>query len=258
MGIDNRKLKDNAVSGTGGQADALYLFTYDTKRGHIKVLSLNRDIMTDISRYDEGGNYVDTATAQLCLAYAYGDGKQTSAENQVTATERLLYNIPINAYYAIDLDAIKILNDDVGGVTVTPDYTFESFTKGQTVTLKGDMAEAFVRHRDTSLLDDNLRRMDCQKQYLTAFAGSIVPAIRKDFHVSLDLYKDTTTNTVTNISAPILTYLGWSLATNYTGLNIQSTSGKYVDSPKDSSAEYKKKKKKLFETVLDFYYKQID
>ena len=126
MGIDNRKLKDNAVSGTGGQADALYLFTYDTKSGHIKVLSLNRDIMTDISRYDEGGNYVDTATAQLCLAYAYGDGKQTSAENQVTATERLLYNIPINAYYAIDLDAIKILNDDVGGVTVTPDYTFES------------------------------------------------------------------------------------------------------------------------------------
>ncbi|RGF51552.1 hypothetical protein DW006_05315 [Eubacterium sp. AF36-5BH] len=258
MGIDNRKLKDNAVSGTGGQADALYLFTYDTKSGHIKVLSLNRDIMTDISRYDEGGNYVDTATAQLCLAYAYGDGKQTSAENQVTATERLLYNIPINAYYAIDLDAIKILNDDVGGVTVTPGYTFESFTKGQTVTLKGDMAEAFVRHRDTSLLDDNLRRMDCQKQYLTAFAGSIVPAIRKDFHVSLDLYKDTTTNTVTNISAPILTYLGWSLATNYTGLNIQSTSGKYVDSPKDSSAEYKISKKKLFETVLDFYYKQID
>lgn len=258
MGIDNRKLKDNAVSGTGGQTDALYLFTYDTKSGHIKVLSLNRDIMTDISRYDEGGNYVDTATAQLCLAYAYGDGKQTSAENQVTATERLLYNIPINAYYAIDLDAIKILNDDVGGVTVTPDYTFESFTKGQTVTLKGDMAEAFVRHRDTSLLDDNLRRMDCQKQYLTAFASSIVPAIRKDFHVSLDLYKDTTTNTVTNISAPILTYLGWSLATNYTGLNIQSTSGKYVDSPKDSSAEYKISKKKLFETVLDFYYKQID
>lgn len=258
MGIDNRKLKDSAVSGTGGQADALYLFTYDTKSGHIKVLSLNRDIMTDISRYDEGGNYVDTATAQLCLAYAYGDGKQTSAENQVTATERLLYNIPINAYYAIDLDAIKILNDDVGGVTVTPDYTFESFTKGQTVTLKGDMAEAFVRHRDTSLLDDNLRRMDCQKQYLTAFASSIVPAIRKDFHVSLDLYKDTTTNTVTNISAPILTYLGWSLATNYTGLNIQSTSGKYVDSPKDSSAEYKISKKKLFETVLDFYYKQID
>lgn len=258
MGIDNRKLKDNAVAGTGGQADALYLFTYDTSSGHIKVLSLNRDTMTDISRYDEGGNYVDTATAQLCLAYAYGDGKQTSAENQVTATERLLYNIPINAYYAIDLDAIKILNDDVGGVKVTPEYTFGSFTRGQTVTLKGDMAEEFVRHRDTSLLDDNLRRMDCQKQYLTAFATSIVPAIRKDFHVSLDLYQDTTTNTVTNISTPILTYLGWSLATNYTGLNMQSTSGKYVDSPKDSSAEYKVSKKKLFETVLDFYYKQVD
>ena len=62
MGIDNRKLKDNAVSGTGGQADALYLLLTITKSGHIKVLSLNRDIMTDISRYDEA---VTTWTLQL-------------------------------------------------------------------------------------------------------------------------------------------------------------------------------------------------
>lgn len=258
MGIDNRELKENSIAGTAGQADALYLFTYNSTNGQIKVLSLNRDTMTDIGRYDENGTYYDTTTSQLCLAYAYGDGKELSAENQVTAVERLLYNIPINAYYAINLDAIKILNDDIGGVTLTPEYTFGSFVKGQQVTIKGDMAEEFVRHRDTNLLDDNLRRMDCQRLYINSFANQIVPAIKRDFQIPLKLYQHSSDYTVTNIKTPILTYLASSLATNFSGLNMTSTSGKYVDVPSDSYAEFMVKKKKLFETVLDFYYTRID
>lgn len=258
MGIDNRELKENAISGTAGQADALYLFTYNALNGEIKVLSLNRDTMTDISRYDAGGNYYDTTTTQLCLAYAYGDGQVLSAENQVTAVERLLYNIPINAYYAINLDAIKILNDDIGGVTLTPEYTFKNFVKGQQITIKGDMAETFVRHRDTNLLDDNLRRMACQRLYINSFANQIVPAIKQDIQVPLKLYQHSAEHTVTNIQAPILTYLASSLATNFSGLNITTISGKYVDVPTDPAAEFIVKKKQLFETVLDFYYTRID
>ncbi|MCI9617564.1 MAG: hypothetical protein HFG31_06120 [Eubacterium sp.] len=258
MGIDNRELKENAIAGTAGQADALYLFTYNALNGEIKVLSLNRDTMTDISRYDAGGKYYDTTTTQLCLAYAYGDGKTLSAENQVTAVERLLYNIPINAYYAINLDAIKILNDDIGGVTLTPEYTFGSFVKGQQTTIKGDMAEAFVRHRDTSLLDDNLRRMACQRLYINSFANQIVPAIKKDLQVPIKLYQHSSDYTVTNIQMPILTYLASSLATKFTGLNMKTTNGKYIDNPTDAAAQFKIDKKPLFETVLDFYYTRID
>lgn len=258
MGIDNRKLKDEATPGTAGQADALYLFTYNALNGQIKVLSLNRDTMTDIGRYDANGTYYDTTTSQLCLAYAYGDGKSLSAENQVTAVERLLYNVPIHAYYAINLDAIKILNDDIGGVTLTPEYTFGSFVKGQQVTIKGDMAEEFVRHRDTRLLDDNLRRMACQRLYINSFANQIVPAIKNDFQIPIKLYQHSSQQTVTNIKTSILTYLASSLATNYSGLNMTTTSGTYVDVPSDAAAEFKVKKKKLFETVLDFYYTKID
>lgn len=258
MGIDNRELKENAIAGTAGQADALYLFTYNALNGEIKVLSLNRDTMTDISRYDAGGKYYDTTTTQLCLAYAYGDGKTLSAENQVTAVERLLYNVPINAYYAINLDAIKILNDDIGGVTLTPEYTFGSFVKGQQTTIKGDMAEEFVRHRDTSLLDDNLRRMACQRLYINSFANQIVPAIKKDLQVPIKLYQHSSDYTVTNIKMPILTYLASSLATKFTGLNMKITNGKYIDNLTDAAAQFKIDKKPLFETVLDFYYTRID
>lgn len=258
MGIDNTELVENAMAGTAGQADALFLFTYNTKTGAIKVFSLNRDTMTDINRYDTAGKFYDTSRKQLCLAYSYGDGKDGSARNQVTAVERLIYNVPIHAYYAIDLSAIKILNDDVGGVTLTPNYTFGSFTKGQPITIKGDMAEEFVRTRNVSLLDDNLRRIECQKQYITAFGGRIVPSIREDFMTPINLYNDSSKYTVTNINLPILTYLATSLAVDYSGLNIISSKGQYFDVPDDPFAEYELDKTSLFETVLDLYYTQID
>lgn len=229
MGIDHDEFKDDAVPATAGQADALYLMTYNTSNGAIKVLALNRDIMTDISRYDEEGNYYDTTTKQLCLAYAYGDGKHLSAKNQVMAVERFIYNIPINAYYAIDFSSLKILNDDIGGVTLIPEHTFSSFTKGQPVTLMGDSAEQFVRFRDTNLLDDNLRRMACQKLYLNTFASQIVPAIKKDINVPIKLYRDSSKYTVTSLDVNVMVYLASSLATNYSGLNITSIKGKYVE-----------------------------
>lgn len=257
MGIDKRKLVDDAVAATAGQADALYLLTYDTSNGHIKVLCLNRDTMSEVIRYNAAGKYYDTETKQICLAYAYGDGKTTSAENQVTAVERLIYNIPINAYYAIDLSAIKVINDDIGGVTVTPEYTFGSFTKGQSITLKGDLTEEFVRHRDTTLLDDNLRRMSCQRLYLNSFTSQIVPAIKDDFTLPLKLYQDSSEYTVTNINPNIMTYLASSLATNYSGLNMITTKGEYKMVTGDASAEFKLDKNDFFEKILDIYYNKI-
>lgn len=257
MGID--KNTDTGLNADShGRADALYLLTYDTNTGKIRVLALNRDTITAISRYDENGNYYDTFDTQLCLAYAYADGEHLSAQNQVTAVERLIYNVPINAYYAIDLAAIEILNDDIGGVTLTPNYTFGSFTKGQQITIKGGLVEEFVRHRNVSLLDDNLRRMDCQRQYINAFANQIVPAIKNDISLPLDLYNHSSEYTVTNIDTNKLTYLASSLATSYTGIDFVTTKGTYEMVEGDASAQFNIDKDDLFETVLDLFYTQIN
>lgn len=53
----------------------LYLLTYDTSNGHIKVLCLNRDTMSEVIRYNAAGKYYDTETKQICLAYAYATVK---------------------------------------------------------------------------------------------------------------------------------------------------------------------------------------
>lgn len=258
MGIDNTELKEDAVFGTAGQADALYLLTYNTTNGKIKVLCLNRDTLTDISRYDRSGKYHDSTKTQLCLAYAYGDGKKVSAQNQVTAVQRLIYNIPINAYYAIDLSAIKILNDAVGGVTLTPEYSFEQFVKGQEITLKGDMTETFVRYRDYHLLDDNLRRMSCQRLYLNAFASQVVSSIKEDIRVPLKLYQKSSDYTVTNLDTTELTYLASSLASQYSGMELIKTEGKYKMAKGDESAQFILNKDKFFETILDIFYVQAE
>ncbi|MCR5430824.1 MAG: LCP family protein [Eubacterium sp.] len=256
MGVDNRKLKTKAKMGTAGQADALYIYTYDTMTYNMKVLCINRDTMTDISRYDEAGNYVDTKNTQVCLAYAFGDGKKTSAENEKTAVQRLIYNIPLNIYYAIDLSAIKILNDDVGGVPVTPQYTFKQFKKGVPVTLKGDAAETFVRHRDTRLMDDNLRRIECQKDYIRSFSKRIVPATRSNLNTPSKLYNHSKDYTVTNIDASILVYLTTDLAFRFNGFDMINTQGKYKKVPDDPSAEFFLKEVPFFETILDIFYIQ--
>ena len=61
------------------------------------------------------------------------------------------------------MDAVPLLNDLVGGVTVKLEDDIPqlgpAYRKGESVTLRGKEALRFVRYRDTSLLDDNLRRM---------------------------------------------------------------------------------------------------
>lgn len=256
MGIDNRKLKENAKMGTAGQSDAIYLFTYDVITKKMRVLCFNRDTMTDISRFDEAGHYLDTKKTQLCLAYAFGDGKKTSAENQKTAVQRLMYNIPINAYYAIDLSAIKILNDDVGGVPVTPQYSFLNFKKRVPITLKGNQAEAFVRHRDIKKTDDNLRRIECQKTYIRSFVDRIIPATRSNLNTPSKLYNHSQDYTVSSITAPMLVYLATDLAFNFSSFEMINTQGKYKMVKGDASAEFFLKEKVFFETILDLFYTQ--
>ena len=55
----------------------------------------------------------------LGLAYAYGNGKDTSCQYMVDAVSRLFYGIPVNGYAAFNMETIAALNDAVGGVTVT-------------------------------------------------------------------------------------------------------------------------------------------
>lgn len=182
MGVDRSgDMQETQVTGLGGQSDGVFLIAHNTADNTVKILQIPRDTMTPITLTDLSGNVLGKDIQHLTLAYAYGDGKQKSCEYMAEAVTTLLGGLQIDGYMSVNTEVISILNDLVGGVTVTIETdgleaADPSFTLGNTVTLQGKQAERFVRYRDTAQDNTALTRMDRQRQYMKAFEETLLQA----------------------------------------------------------------------------------
>lgn len=260
MGIDTSIQETGEDSiGENGQADALVLAVLDSRSGALSLVNISRDAMVDVNKYNVNGQYLGTENMQICLSYAYGDGKEGSCRNTVESVSRLMYGMPIHAYAAIDYDGISVLNDAVGGVTV---QVLENLTsvdasleEGKTVTLNGQQAHSYVRSRDTNVLDSNNMRMARQKQYLTAFLKKVLNESRRDLNIPLALYQAAGDYMVTDISSAEITYLtSLVLQKGISDSTVHSVPGKVTDG-KDY-AEFIPDEQGLYELILDVFYKK--
>lgn len=155
------------------EADFILLLIVDHQAKSADILQINRDTMTEIDRLGLAGEKVGSEYAQLALAHTYGSGGRDSCLNTVEAVSKLLYHIPIDHYLSITMDAVALVNDAVGGVTleVLDDLTAMDplLVKGEVLTLQGEQALHYVRTRYGLEDSSNIHRMDRQKQYLQAF-----------------------------------------------------------------------------------------
>ena len=178
IGVDKyeSQLQDESYNNTE-QADFLMLLVIDKSAETYTLLHLNRDTMTEIPILGVRGEQAGTLTGQLALAHTYGSGGADSCRNTVEAVSNMLYGIDIDHYLAFTMDAVVKINDLAGGVTLTvsDDLTSVSpkLSKGATVTLDGEMALAYVRTRYGLKDSSNLRRMERQRQYLTALQSAL-------------------------------------------------------------------------------------
>ena len=256
MGVDRENLGSyGGKIGTGGQADTNMVLAIDTVSGKVTVISIPRDIMVDIGVYTTKGEYVGVENRQLCLAYAYGDGKHTSCKNTVEAIQRVLFGIPINSYISLDIEGIGPINDAVGGVTVVSPETIGDFTEGQAVTLYGRSAVDFVRERGDDT-EASLRRMHRQTAYVKAFASAAVNSAMNDFGTITRLYNTATKYSCTNVDVSSVTYLATKLMSQgVNGLETASVPGemklgaKYAEFYMDTRAAY--------EMILDIFYTEV-
>lgn len=262
MGVDKEELVlENNTIGTAGQADADFLVALDTATGKITVINISRDTMVDVNLYSESGQFLQTDQMQLCLSYAYGDGKETSCENTVRSVSRLFYGLPIHSYFAIDLEAISVLNDTVGGVEVTLQENMQSpyggtLSAGDTVVLVGDEAERYVRYRDSEQLDSNNSRMERQKNYLQSFLNKALTSTKKDLSVPLKLYEAASPYMVTNLSVDKVTYLALN-SISHGGMEpvFESVPGTVKQGEK--YAEFYPDEKALYEMILQVFYTEV-
>lgn len=265
MGIDERYYEVRDALNLGC-ADADMLAVIDTQTGEMKVISLPRDTMVDIDIYSDNGVFLTTKNVQLTLSYSYGDGGEQSCKNVTKAMSRILYGVPIDKYFALNLEGIKPINDAVGGVTLTALYDIPNagITKGKEVTLKGDMAEAYVRSRDMDRATAAYERGERQMQYIKAFANQVLGAVKSDFNVVSDLYNTATKYSQTNITLNNATYLAQlMLSKNITGFESYSLTGETTLHPLPSNpaiinAQFVPDEDALMELVLEVFYTQVD
>ena len=178
LGIDKgEEITLNETLGKGGQADTIMLFSIDRENQTTRILQISRNAMTDIDLYDKNGNYYTSIKAQLATQYAYGNGADTSCWATKRTVSELLNDLPIAGYFALDISGVSVINDMIGGVTITipEDYTEidPAFVKGATITLNGKQAEKYVRYRDPNMIGGNDLRMQRQAQYIPALLDSL-------------------------------------------------------------------------------------
>lgn len=261
MGIDNEEIADDETlkEKGAGQADTIFLLVIDTEKKKTTILNISRDSIVDVNAYDENMNYQGIKNEQICLAYAYGDGKEKSCENMITSVKRLLYGMPIDSYISMNLSGINVLNDAVGGVNVTVledlSKTDPELTEGANVTLIGPQAETYVRYRDvySSNIATNNNRMARQRQYVSAFISKVLSESKQDITLPIDLYQLVSEYSVTNIKGSEMAALA-SMATDCGVLDSEIITVPGTVTKKNGFANYNVDDKALFKIILDVFY----
>ena len=259
MGIDDYGTSGTVVTNRdGGQADFLRLIVIDKNEKKVSQLAIDRDTMTPITILGVLGGRSGTRTLQICLSHSFGNGKEQSCELTREAVENLLLGIRIDSYIALNLESVSVLNDALGGVTVTleDDFSDPDMKKGMTVTLQGSQAETFVRSRMSVGDGTNESRMRRQQQYISAAADLFVEKLRTDDGFMDRLYDELSPWTVKNISKSRLSLEAYN-AKNYSRSPVHQITGEHRVNSIDTM-EFLADEDSVQENVLALFYEQLN
>lgn len=262
MGIDKNSDVMEMEEGTdGGQADALFLAVLNSEDKTIRVVGINRNTMTDIDIYGNDGNYVRTIKAQIAVQHGFGNGMEESCEYQQNAVQKLLYNLPIHGYAAVNMSAISTINDAVGGVEVTvlEDLTRKdiNLVKGERVHLMGESAFWYVKYRDINVFGSADMRLERQKQYLKSFIAAAKRAAKQDMSSVMELYQAIMPQMVTNISLDEVAYLApMMIEYRFDEDGFYTLEGETVQG--ERFEEFYPDEEALIRLILDVFYKEVD
>ena len=237
-----------------GEADMVSLLIFDEKDETIHMLSLNRDTMLEIPVLGIGGKQAGTIRGQLALAHTYGSGLEDSAENLRNTVSEFLYGLRIDYYVTMNMDAIALLNDAVGGVqvTVTDDFSQidPTIPMGE-VTLKGEQAVTFVRTRQGMGDQLNLTRMERQKAYMASFFEALKASMDRSSGFVLKTYDAVDEYMVTDCSAKAMSAFAARYA-DYTMGEMLSVQGENIQG--EQYMEYQVDEEKLDTLILQYLY----
>ena len=242
------------------QADVIYVYAIDHKNKTYQCIQINRDTMTPVKQVVGIGE--DTvANMQICLAHSYGKTEQARCLNTVEALEGLLFEVPIDHYISLNLSAISVLNEQVGGVTVTIPAGMEkadpAFVEGATIRLQGNQAETFVRARMQLDDDSNIFRMQRQEIFMKAWKEQAKAKMNEEsgFPVKMVLAlseymtSDMTANALSTLANQLKEYKDLGTLTT-TGETLEEGDGRLF-------REFHVDKDDLKKKVIELFYEEV-
>lgn len=208
LGIDQHgPVQDSGYHKNPGAADMVMLLVFDETAKEYSVLQLNRDTMLEMTVLGIRGENAGTYYGQLALAHTYGSGLADSSVNVKNTLMNYIHGLTVDYYVTMNMDAIPIVNDAVGGVTVTVVDDFSevnpSITKGE-ITLRGDQVLDFVQTRKNVGDQKNTTRMERQQEYMTSFLKTLKEKAKEDAELAVKLYDQVSPYMVTDCSAETL------------------------------------------------------
>ncbi len=260
MGIDQVGEGQSSGYRNGGQADFLRLLIIDSANKKVMQIQIDRDTMTPITILGVLGDQAGIRTAQISLSHGFGDGAEQSCELTVDAVSNLLLGVPIDFYVAMDMDGISVLNDQVGGVTVTVEDDFSvldpAMTRGATLTLTGRQAELYVRGRMEVGDGTNAARMARQEQYLSQLAQVLDDRLREDQDSIGALYDAMQPHLVTDLSRGRLINETWA-ARDYERADLIELEGSHQVGG-DGFMQFHVDEAALRRKVLELFYQEVE
>ncbi len=196
----------------GGQSDGIFLVVCDPDEKAIKVIAVNRDTIVPIKMPGGALDGSDAVThAQLATQYGFGDGGEESCELVKETVSDLFYGLPISGYASVRMTAIPVINDAVGGVSVTVNEDMtkikKAWTEGEEIELHGQDAYKYVRWRNKDNFESARMRLDRQKRFLSAFITKARAETKKDITLPVNIYNGIQDYTVTDLSASEVAYM---------------------------------------------------
>lgn len=255
MGIDEYGpvTKSESYLNTG-ENDMVALAIFDEVDQTYSVMVLNRDTMMDIQVLGIGGQNAGTIFGQLALAHTYGSGLEDSCENTVRTVSDFLSGLTIDYYMSMNMDAISILNDAVGGVTVNVVDDFsqvdDTIPMGE-VTLNGEQALSYVQTRKDVSNEMNVSRMERHKEYMNSFVSAFNKKVKESDTFVLEVYDDIAPYVVSDCSVNVMSSM-LSRYADYTLRDIVTPQGENVFS--GEYMEFYVDEAELEKLMLDMFY----
>ena len=241
------------------QADFIFLMVVDKSSESSCAVHINRDTMTEIQRLGIGGQRLGTVKAQIALAHTYGSGGKDSCRNTLEAVSEYLYHIPIDHYFSITMDAIPVLNDLAGGVTVHVDDDFSAvdpaLEQGKDVRLVGQQALTFVRSRGGVGDQSNLSRMNRQREYIYALYRQLSEQLRSSDSFGRRLASSLSDYSVSDLTTTQLSNLSERMK-DYRFTTIHTVAGEAVKG--ERFMEYHTDDAALQELVIRLFFRRCE